>query len=42
MQAIVDLAKDKHQPPNNGLKLYLSADIASEAWTNPVQLKRKP
>ena len=35
-------AKDKHQAPNNGLKLYVTAVVESEAWPTVVQIKRKP
>ena len=39
---MVDPAKDKHQAPTNGLKLYVRVVIKSEAWPTVVQLKMKP
>ena len=39
---MVDPAKDKHQAPTKGLKLYVMAVIECEAWPTIVQLKRKP
>ena len=39
----VGSAKDKHQAPTNGFKLYVRAIIESEAWPTVVQLfKEKP
>ena len=40
--ATVGPAKDKHQAPTNGLKLYVKAVFKSEAWPTVMQLKRKP
>ena len=39
---MVGPAKYKHQAQTNGLKLYVSAVIESEAWPTLVQVKRKP
>ena len=39
-RARVDLAKNKHQAPTEGLKLYVRSVIDSEAWPTVVQLKR--
>ena len=35
-------AKDKHQAPTHGLKLYVRAVSELEAWSTIEQLKRKP
>ena len=40
--ASVGPVKDEHQAPTHWLKLYVTADIESEAWPTVVQLKRKP
>ena len=42
---MVSPAKDKHQTPTQGLKLYAKAVIESESWVSwptIVQLKKKP
>ena len=35
-------AKDKHQAPTNGLKLYVRAVIESMEWPTIMHLKREP